>query len=265
MTRPFPFLTEAQWHQEQSPRLCPLCLQGQSCLPCSLSWQSFTMSRALHPGIRLLRCLRPPSHTLAFSRPRKRQGGIGVPQFQDIRRIEIPLAACCRPGALGTTPDGKLPLPARHLPFWARCVSHFHLSALTISTQISRVSIGIRSGQSPRLWLPGAELLSLGFPPPRVPLVNAGQVDLTPLFMCNPLNGLSVCPVKGRASFKDLGFTHESVDKNQTHLYVEEKQRTKMFCTGISQTLIYRLPSLSLSSLLDEGFLFWDGAHYQCI
>ena len=36
-----------------------------------------------------------------------------------------------------------------------------------------------------------------------------------------------------------------------------------MLCTGISQTLIYRLPSLYLPSLLDEGFLFWDGAPYQ--
>ena len=28
--------------------------------------------------------------------------------------------------------------------------------------------------------------------------MSAGQVDLTPLFMCSPLYGLSVCPVKGR-------------------------------------------------------------------
>ena len=43
-----------------------------------------------------------------------------------------------------------------------------------------------------------ATLLSLGFPPSPVPLRSAGQVDLTPLFMCNPLHGLSLCPVKGR-------------------------------------------------------------------
>ena len=205
MTRQLPSLTGPQWIQGQSPRLIPLWLQGPSCLPFSLSWQSFTMSRALHSGIRLLRCLRPPSHTLAFLRPLTRQGGVGVPQFQDIRRIEIPLAACCRPGALGTTPEGSHILPARHRTFWARCISHFHLFDFTIcQTQVSRVSIGIRSGQSSRVWLPGAELLSLGFPPPRVPLVNAGQVDLTPLFMCNLLNRLSICPVKGRACLLSL-------------------------------------------------------------
>ena len=164
------------------------------------------MSRALHPGIRLLRCLRPPSHTLAFSRPLTRQGGVGVPQFQDIRRIEIPVAACCRPGAIGTTPEGSRPLPAKHHPFWVRCISHFHLFGIhDPSTQVSLVSIGIRSGRSPMVWLRVAELLSLGFPPSRVPLVNAGQVDLTPLFMCNLLNRLSICPVKGRTRHKCQG------------------------------------------------------------
>jgi hypothetical protein len=29
VTRPYPFLTEPQWHQGHSPRLCPLWLQGQ--------------------------------------------------------------------------------------------------------------------------------------------------------------------------------------------------------------------------------------------
>lgn len=112
LTRPFPFLTEPQWHQRQSLCLCPLWLQGQFCHFFSLSWQAFTMSRTLHPGIRLLRRLRPPSHTLAFSRPHTRQGGVGVPQFQSIRRIEIPVAACCRPGACGKRMDiATLPIP----------------------------------------------------------------------------------------------------------------------------------------------------------
>ena len=80
------------------------------------SWQSFTVSRTLHPGIWLLRCLRPPSHTLAFSRPLSRQSGRGVPQFQDIRRIEIPVAACYRPGAVGTTYRHSSPVGTRHRP-----------------------------------------------------------------------------------------------------------------------------------------------------
>ena len=123
LTRPFPFLTEPQWHQGQSPRLCPLGLQGQCRLSFSPSWQSFTLSRTLHPGLWLLRCLRPPSHTLAFSRPLPRQSGRGVPQFQDIRRIEIPLAACCRPGACGTTYRHRRPVGTRHRPLFGSGVS----------------------------------------------------------------------------------------------------------------------------------------------
>jgi hypothetical protein len=198
MTRPCPFLTEPQWHQRQSPRLCPLWLQGQSCLPFSISWQSFTMSRTLHPGIWLLRCLRHPAHTLAFSCPLARQGK-GLPQFQSIRRIETPVAACCGPGALGTTYRHRRSVGTPHHPLLGQVYQpispvRFH----GLSTQVPCVSIGIRSGRSTFVWLRVAELLSLGFRPSRVPLVNAGQVDLTPLFMCSPLCGLSICPVKER-------------------------------------------------------------------
>jgi len=203
MTQQRPSLTGPQWIQGQSPHLIPLWLQWPSCLPFSLSWQTFTMSRALHPGIRLLRCLRPPSHTLAFLRPLTRQSGVGVPQFRDRRRIEIPVAACSRPGAHGTTYRHSWLVGTRHHPILGQVCQPFSPVLLHgLSTQVSRVSIGIRSGQSPRIWLPGAELLSLGFPPSRVPLVNAGQVDLTPLFMCNLLNRLSLCPVKGRTQLK---------------------------------------------------------------
>ena len=164
-------------------------------------WLAFTMSRALHPGIGLRRSLCPPSHTLAFSRPVSRQGGVGVPQFQRIRRLAIPFAACCAPGVAGTTYRHAANASTQHRTLWFRCVSHFHLLPLTArSTQVPLVSIGIRSGRSSLVWLREAELLSLGFPPPPVPPVDAGQVDLTPLFMCNPLYGLSLCPVKGRTA-----------------------------------------------------------------
>lgn len=203
LTRPFPFLSEPQWHQGQSPRLCPLWLQGQFRLSFSLSWQTFTMSRALHPGIRLLHCLRPPSHTLAFSRPVSRQSGLGVPQFQSIRRIEIPVAACCRPGAFGTTCGPRRHVHTMHHPILGQVYQplppvRFHGP----SSQVPYVSLGIRSGWLTLLWLRVAKLLSLGFPPSPVPLRSAGQVDLAPLFMCNPLNGLSLCPVKGRTRLK---------------------------------------------------------------
>jgi hypothetical protein len=203
LTRPFPFLTAPQWHQGQSPRLCPLWLQGWFCPSFSLSWQSFTMSRALHPGIRLRRCLRPPSHTLAFSRPVSRQGGVGVPQFQSIRRLEIPVAACCRPGAIGTTYQHRSPTGTKHHPILGQVYKPLPPVGLHgPSSQVPYVSRGIRAGWSTPLWLRVAKLLSLGFPPSPVPLVNAGQVALTPLFMCNLVQRLSICPVKGRGGLK---------------------------------------------------------------
>ena len=199
MTRQLPSLTGPQWIQGQSPRLIPLWLQGPSCLPFSLSWQSFTMSRTLHSGVRLLRCLRHPSHTLAFSRPLTRQGGVGLPKFHGVRRIEIPVAACCGPGALGTTPESRSTFRPRTIPFGSGVSANFTCRSFTIrNTQVPYVSIGIRSGRSTPLWLGVAELLSLGFPPSRVPLVNAGQVDLTPLFMCSSLCEQSIRHVKWR-------------------------------------------------------------------
>jgi hypothetical protein len=203
MIRQTPFLTEPQWHQGQSPRLCPLWLQGSSCLPISSSWRSFTMSRPLQPGVGLLRRLCHPSHMLAFSRPLTRPGGVGLPKFRDVRRLEVPLGACCRPGALGTTYRHRVTVDTPHHPFWVRCISHFHLFSFTIfPSQISLVTIGTRSGRSTVLWLSGAELLSLGFAPSRVPLVNARQLDLTPLFMCSSLCEQSIRHVKWRGTLR---------------------------------------------------------------
>jgi hypothetical protein len=145
MTQQRPFLSEPQWHQEQSPRLCPLWLQEPSCLPFSFSWRSCTMSRPLQPGVGLLRRLCHPSHTLALSRPQTRPGGIGLPKFHGVRRIAVPLGACCRPGASGTTYRHTRTLGTSHHPFWVRCISHFHLFGFTIfHTQISLVTIGTR-------------------------------------------------------------------------------------------------------------------------
>ena len=199
MTRQLPSLTGPQWHQGQSPRLCPLWLQGPSGLPFSLSWQSFPMSRTLHPGIGLRRCLRPPSHTLALSRPLARHSGVGVPQFQDRRRVEIPVAACSTPGVSGTTSRRRgTRLDPTPYHFGPGVSAIFTCADSRRLCRFLFVTIGIRSGWSTLVWLRVATLVSLGFPPSRVPLVNAGQVDLTPLFMCNSLHELSLCPVKGR-------------------------------------------------------------------
>jgi hypothetical protein len=203
MTRQRPSLTGPQWIQGLGPCLIPLWLQGPSCLPFSSSWQSFTMSRTLHPGIRLLRCLRHPSHTLAFSRPRTRRGGIGLPKFHGVQRIEIPVAACCKPGASGITSQRRPRCWDQAPSLLGQVYQPFSPVGLHgLSTQVPLVSIGIRSGRSTYIWLQVVELLSLGFPPSRVPLVNAGQVDLTPLCMCSSLCEQSIRHVKWRGGLK---------------------------------------------------------------
>ena len=132
MTRPFPFLSEPQWHPGQRPRLCPLWRPGPCRLAFSFSWQTFPLSNAFHVGLGLRRCLRPPSHTLACSRPRARHGERGVPQFQRRRRLEIPVAACSRPGAWEQRRDGAAPSLPRTFPLWVRCLSHVPLCACTV-------------------------------------------------------------------------------------------------------------------------------------
>ena len=129
MTQPILSLTGPQWHQERSSRLCPLWLQGPSRLPFSFSWRSFTMSRPLQPGLRLLRRLRHPSHTLAFSRPLAKQGGIGLPKFRDVRRIKVPLGACRRPGALEQRTSVDTSLGPRTVPFGSGVSATFTCSA----------------------------------------------------------------------------------------------------------------------------------------
>lgn len=198
---PFPLLGHSLVKDE--PCLPSLWLRWTYCFLVFLSWRTFTVSIPLQDGIWLLRRLRPPARTLAFSRPVSRWSGLGVPQFQCKRRIERPLAACCAPGVLGTTPRYSHNIGALHLTFWSGCNSHFHPSDFTtLYHRFLFVSLGLRSGRSALSWLGAAELLFLGFLPQRMPSADAGQVDLTPLFMCNPLIGQSFCTVKGRTRLK---------------------------------------------------------------
>jgi hypothetical protein len=141
---------------------------AEFCLSFSLSWQTFTMYRAVHPGLRLLRCLRPSSHTLAFLRPVSRQSGVGVPQFQDIRRIEIPVAACCRPGAVGTTCRHRHPVGTRHHPFWGQVYQpnspvwlHGPVNAGSLRQHRHQVwSVNPCLAQSRRTFVPGLPTLT---------------------------------------------------------------------------------------------------------
>ena len=72
--------------------------------------------------------------------------------------------------------------PATTLPFWAWRLSPFrHMGLTTRQTQVPCVSIGHRgSCRSPDLARRLAPW-SAGFPPPRVPLVDAGRLPLVSL------------------------------------------------------------------------------------
>src|SRR5207245_1637532 len=83
----------------------------------SLPWRPFPLSRPLQPGLWLLRRLRPPSRTLAFSRPLqevKRYWSSPVPPQETFARS---VAACSTPDGLETAPAGNPSPPARRLPF----------------------------------------------------------------------------------------------------------------------------------------------------
>ena len=84
------------------------------------------------------------------------------------------------------------------IPFWVRCISHFHLFDLTTrQTQISRVSLDCKSSPIIRLWLTEAGTLSAGFIPRRVPLADACRLIFTPLLRRGPSMAVTGA-VKGR-------------------------------------------------------------------
>ena len=192
MTRPFPFLAEPPWHQGQNPRLCPLWLQGQlhlfflpllADLPPVQGSTPWPLTPTLPPSS----C--PPAGIVASSSEAQWSRRSPVPghtTYRDSRSCL--LSTGCR---------------GNNVPTWQPCrdqasshcgsgVSATCTCALARSVhRLLCVNIGIRSGWGTLLWLSVAALLSLGFPLSQVPLMSAGQGDLTPLFMCNLLHRLS--------------------------------------------------------------------------
>ena len=163
-------------------------------------WRSFTVSWPLQPGVGLLRRLRPPSRTLAFSRPTKvgqtvlefpssNAGADRVPEVPALRRV-----------VSGTTCAGGRPThqPPSHV--WARCDNPFHLCVLTtFFPQVSLVTIGHRAGRSSAFGFAEAERLSASSRPNGLPSRCACCVALTPLSKRHFCEVIS-CAVKGRTS-----------------------------------------------------------------
>jgi hypothetical protein len=112
-----------------------------------LPWRTFTMYIPLQDIIWLLRRLRLPQRPLAFSRlqaglvSRCRENLVDFPssEARDNRTFSCLLHAGWSWGQRGL---GGGSLTPATLPFWSRCISHFHLLVLTTLTQISFVSMG---------------------------------------------------------------------------------------------------------------------------
>ena len=80
------------------------------------AWQTFTLSSSLQQGVWLLRCLRPPSRTLAFSCPTevgKARGSSPVPAQQTIATRSCLLYAGCLGDTASQRSDLVSPAPSR--------------------------------------------------------------------------------------------------------------------------------------------------------
>src|SRR5215213_2191853 len=185
-------------------RHLPSALHPFACRSLGLPWRSFTMSCPLQPGVGLLRRLRPPVRTLAFSRPPL--GGKAAWGFPSSGASDVVATRSCllyagwlrdNAGRFGTR-------PAPHHPFWVGWFNHLHpLLVTTLRQQVPRVSIGRRTGRSSASWLAGAERLSAGFRPQGLPTPDACCVVLAPLSQGGS-SGAIVHAVKGRAPKSSL-------------------------------------------------------------
>jgi hypothetical protein len=164
-----------------------------------LSWQTFTLSRPLQTGFWLLRCLHPPSVTLAFSRPvAKNRSDVWEFPSSRARNVIATLSCLLYSGPIGTTRLGAIIQAPLATPFWSGCNNHFHPFGKTSpQTQVSFVSIGHRTGQSTLVWFREAELLSGGFRPERWPTFHACPIVLVLLSKNSLLGRQFLAPLKG--------------------------------------------------------------------
>jgi len=127
---------EGQWSvQERSSRLTSPLLQGMSCVRVLLSWRAFTLSASLQRGLRLLRRLRPPLRTLAFSRP-VRTGEANV-EFPSSNAHDLRVTRSCllyTGRMMEQHACGKKAAAPSAIPFGVGCLNHFHPFFLTMLT-----------------------------------------------------------------------------------------------------------------------------------
>ena len=155
------------------------------------------MSQSLQSGIWLIRCLRPPARTLAFSRPAL--AGQAAWEFpnSNARDISATRSSLLYTGQIGDNPRRIL---SRH--------AHCHPILGGVFQPLSPVRIHdactgflrLRRSQDwsvNHLWLVVAELLSAGFRHPRLPIADACCVVLVPLSKHNSFKEQSLAPLEG--------------------------------------------------------------------
>ena len=137
MTRQLPSLTGPQWHQGQSPRLCPCGYRGHlvfpspspgSPLPCPGHYPlalGYDAASALLPTHWHCRVLLRGTVVSEFPIP-------GQTTCRDPRSCLL-YAGCIR-NNVSTSWQTSRP---HTIPFWPRCISHFHLCGFTALMQVS--------------------------------------------------------------------------------------------------------------------------------
>jgi hypothetical protein len=196
-----------QWSgQGHQPCLPSPLIQIVSRLLVLLSWRTFTLSRPLQSGLWLLRRLRPPCRTLAFSRPAK--AGIAGWEFpsSNVRDVIATLSCLLHTGRVGNNTCRNDDRQAHRHPILGQ-VSH-PLSPVPLNDAFNAGFSRQHRSQDwsvSRMRVPAAELLSAGFRPLELPVPDACRLVLVLLFKSSSCRAISPA-VKGRAPLKRVGF-----------------------------------------------------------
>jgi len=168
------YLTVQQSVQEYHySHLTSLLLKNSSNFQVHLPWRTFTMSCPLQTSVRLLRRLRPPRDTLAFSCP-TRQSRFAVWEFpsSNTRNVIATLSCLLYSERIETTLRGAITPQPFAIPFWSGCNNHFHPFGFTkLYTGFSRQhrsqdwSVNFRVVESSRTFLSGLQTWKIANPP----------------------------------------------------------------------------------------------------
>jgi len=199
----YPSSLTDQWSgRGRKPRLPSPLIRMASRVRVFLSWRTFTLSGPLQPGIWPLRRLRPPSRTLAFSRPA--YAGQAVWEFPNSNTIDVLATLSCLlyTGRNGDNTWRRHDRQAHRHPILGQVFQP--LSPVLLHDASNAGSSRQHRSQDwsvSRLWLAAAELLSAGFRPLRLPTPDACCVVLVLLSKYSSF-GAIYRAVRGRAHLK---------------------------------------------------------------